>query len=187
MSAMPPETLQWMPTERLGSAQIDSRIRPWLIGQGLLSERLRSVGGEGYALKVADEYTAVLTPLQREDLGTASSAALVREVALQMRGKTWVYAQSLIPDATLDQFPWLAELGTSPIGQVMAGISGVERRPYEFVRVPASHPLGRRALEWIEERPEWLWARRALWRLRGLPVLVQEIFCPGIGHAVTRP
>lgn len=187
MSAIPLETLQWMPTEHLGGAQIEPHIRPWLIGQGLLSDRLRSAGGQAYALKVACEYTAVLTPAQREDLGTQAGAGLIREVSLQVQGKTWVYAQTIIPDDTLDQFPWLGELGDSPIGQVMAGMSGVERRPYEFGRMPLSHPLAQRALASIDERPDWLWARRALWRLRGSSVLVQEIFCPGIGHARTRP
>jgi chorismate lyase len=187
MSAMPPEALQWMPSERLGSAQVEPHIHPWLIGQGLLSERLREIGGDGYALKVACEYTAVLAPIERADLGTQAGAGLVREVALQVGGKTWVYAQTLVPDDTLKQFPWLGELGEAPIGQVMAGLSGVERRPYEFVRLPFAHPLAQRALEWMDERPDWLWARRALWRLRGSPVLVQEIFCPGIGHAGIRP
>jgi chorismate lyase len=187
MSAMPPESLQWMPTERLGGAQIETHIRPWLIGQGLLSDRLRSVGGEGYALKVAYEYTASLSPIQRDDLGTQAGAGLFREVCMQVGGKTWVYAQTIIPDDTLNLFPWLAELGEAPIGQVMAGISGLERRPYEFVKIPLSHALARHALEWIDEQPEWFWARRALYRLRGAPVLVQELFCPGIGHAGTRP
>jgi chorismate--pyruvate lyase len=174
--------LQWMPAERLGAVSIEPRLRQWLIGQGLLTARLRAVGGEQFRVRLAEQFSALLDATTRQDLGTTDTAALFREVSLQVGAATWVYAQSIIPDSTLGLFPWLAELGDSPLGETIGSMSGVTRQPYEFAAIPAAHPLALRVLALISERPAEIWARRAMLRLRGAPLIVQELFCPSIGQ-----
>jgi chorismate--pyruvate lyase len=42
------------------------------------------------------------------------------------------------------------------------------------------HPLFRRACVALRTRPSHLWARRSLFALRGMHILVTEVFLPGI-------
>jgi hypothetical protein len=48
--ARPIQSIQWLPAERLGQLTVDARLRPWLMGKGLLSVRLKEACGERYAL-----------------------------------------------------------------------------------------------------------------------------------------
>jgi chorismate lyase len=179
--------LQWMPAERLGAARVEPRLRQWLIGQGLLTARLRALGGEQFRVRLKEQFSGLLDAAARADLATTDTAALFREVSLEVAGATWVYAQCIIPDSTLGLFPWLAELGDAPLGETISAMAGVTRQPYEFAAIPAAHPLATRVLVLISERPAELWARRAVLRLRGAPLIVQELFCPSIGqHASPR-
>jgi chorismate--pyruvate lyase len=158
-----------------------------LIGQGLLTARLRAVGGDQFRVRLAEQFSGLLDAATRADLATADNAALFREVSLEVSDATWVYAQCIIPDSTLSLFPWLAELGDAPLGETIGSMSGVTRQPYEFAAIPATYALATRVLALISERPAELWARRAVLRLRGAPLIVQEIFCPSIGqHAGPR-
>ena len=38
--ATPIEAVQWMPAERLGQSTMEARVRSWLIGKGLLTQRM---------------------------------------------------------------------------------------------------------------------------------------------------
>jgi hypothetical protein len=42
------DSTQWLPAERLGQLDIDPRMRPWLIGNGLISRRVKDACGERY-------------------------------------------------------------------------------------------------------------------------------------------
>ena len=46
-------SIQWLPAERLGQLHVDANLRPWLIAKGLLSERIKAVCGERFALRGA--------------------------------------------------------------------------------------------------------------------------------------
>ena len=41
---------QWLPAERLGQLDVDARMRPWLIGKGLLTLRMKDACGERFEL-----------------------------------------------------------------------------------------------------------------------------------------
>ena len=43
------DPIQWLPAERLGQLDIEARMRPWLIGKGLLSVRMKDACGEKFA------------------------------------------------------------------------------------------------------------------------------------------
>ena len=60
---------EWLPAERLGQLDMDARMRPWLIGKGLITLRMKEVCGD--ALRPAPD-RAVDRPAERR----ASSRAL---------------------------------------------------------------------------------------------------------------
>jgi chorismate--pyruvate lyase len=171
----------WLPAERLGQFSVDGRLRSWLIGKGLLTLRLKAVCGARFSLQLVEQSTGLLSPAQKSGLGTSDTAAFFRDVEMCCDERVWVYAQTVVPDSTLSAHPWLAELGCAALGETLAGLSGFERRSYEFAWLAAAEPLCARALHHAEVGPTGLWARRSRLVLRGSPLLVQELFLPAMG------
>jgi len=171
----------WLPAERLGQLSVDGPLRPWLIGKGLLTLRLKAACGARFSLRLVEQSTGLLTPAQKNGLGTNDTAAFFRDVEMRCDERVWVYAQTAVPDSTLSAHPWLAELGDTALGETLVGLSGFERRSYEFAWLAADEPLCARALHHAEVGPAGLWARRSRLVLRGAPLLVQELFLPAMG------
>jgi chorismate--pyruvate lyase len=176
-----PVNVDWLPAERLGQFSVEPQVRSWLIGKGLLTQRLRAVCGERYAFRMAEQTTALLDLPQKQFLKTADQAALIRDVEMLCDDKLWVFARTLMPDSTLNAHPWLGELGDSALGETLNDLSGVERSSYEYAWMPAGHSLADRALRDRDDTPAGVWARRSRIALRGAPLLVQELFLPGMG------
>jgi chorismate-pyruvate lyase len=181
--ASKPDNTQWFPAERLGQLQVEPRMRPWLIGKGLTSLRMKDACGERYAARLVEQWTVLLSSEQKACLKVGDSAALFRDAELSCADQVWVFGQSVIPDATLCAHPWLAELGDCPLDEVLATLSGVERSSYEYAWLSAGDPLSARALRGAEVAPPGLWARRSRILLRGMPLLAQEAFMPSTGRA----
>ena len=175
------DSIQWLPAERLGQLSIDSRVRPWLIGKGLLSLRLKAVCHERFALKLVDQWTGLLGPSHKSALRVSDNAGLFRDVEMFCGEQVWVFAQTVMPDSTLCAHPWLAELGDSALGETLSDLSGVERSAYEYAWLPIGEAVTARALRDADISPAGLWARRSRVSLRSAPVLMQELFLPAIG------
>jgi chorismate lyase len=174
--------VEWLPAERLGQARIEIGVRSWMIGKGLLTQRLKDVCGDGFRLRMIEQNTGLLTAAHCAALQRNDMAGLFREVRMFCREKVWVYAQTVIPDSTLHLHPWLAELGDAALGETLSELSGVDRSSYEYAWLPASDPVAVRALNGTDIAPAGLWARRYRFTLRGMPLLVQELFFPAIGQ-----
>jgi len=171
----------WLPAERLGQFSVDGALRPWLIGKGLLTQRLKAVCGERFVFRLVEQSTGLLSQELRRGLGSADSAALFRDVEMRCGERVWVYAQTVLPDSTLGAHPWLAELGDSALGETLKDLTGLERSPYEYAWLPAADPLCARACQHAGVNPVGLWARRSRFTLRAAPMLVQELFLPSLG------
>src|SRR5450631_3893996 len=113
----PVDSIQWLPAERLGQLTMDAQVRPWLIGKGLISMRMKAVRGERFALRVVDQWTGLLSAAHKSALRSKDNAALFRDVEMSHGGAVWVFAQTIMPDSTLCAHPWLAELGDSALGE----------------------------------------------------------------------
>jgi chorismate-pyruvate lyase len=176
-------SVHWVPAERLGQLQVDPHLRPWLIAQGRLSVRLRSVCGDRYALRLAGLWSGLLNGSLKRKLGTDDDAGLFQDVEMCCADKVWVFAQTVIPDSTLCLNPWLAEMGDAPLDETLAVLSGVERSAYEYAWLPDGDPLTDRALRDARIKPGGLWARRSRVTLRRAPLLMQETFLPATGQS----
>ena len=162
---------------------MDARLRPWMIGKGLLTLRLKAVSNGSFALQVVDEWTGLLNAGHQSILRTDDDAGFFRDVEMNCKGQVWVFAQTIIPDSTLSAHPWLAELGESALGETLSDLSGVERSSYEYAWLPVDDPVTARALRDAEVKPAGLWARRSRLALRTAPLLIQELFLPAMGRA----
>ena len=178
----PVESVPWLPAERLGQLAMDARVRPWLIGKGLLTLRMKAICGDRFAARLVDQWTGLLGAAHQAALRTADEAALFRDVELSRADQVWVFEQAVIPDSTLSAHSWMAELGDAELGEMLAALSGVQRGSYEYAWLPAAEAVTARALRDAEVKPAGLWARRLRVALRGAPLLIQELFLPAVGR-----
>jgi chorismate lyase len=176
------ESIQWLPAERLGQLNVDSRVRPWLIGKGLLTSRMQAICHERFKLHLVDQWTGLLSASHRAALPSTDNAGLFRDVEMSCGHLVWVFEQTVIPDSTLCAHPWLAELGDTALGETLGDLSGVERSAYEYAWLPVAEAVTARALREAEIKPAGLWARRSRISLRGAPLLMQELFLPAMGR-----
>lgn len=186
------ESIQWLPAERLGQLDIDEKLRPWLIGKGILSERVKAVCGERFSLRLVDQWSSLLSNSHKLALRTRDNAGMFRDVELCSAGEVWVFAQTVTPDSTLCLHPWLAEMGDTALDETLNGLSGLERSSYEYAWLPgvnplsgdpsSGHPLTLRALRNAQLKVKGLWARRTRLSLRGAPLVMQEAFLPAVGR-----
>lgn len=177
------ETIQWHPAERLGQLSVDAHLRPWLIGNGLLTQRLKTVCGDRFAMQLVDQWTGLLSAAHRSALRVDDNAGLFRDVELRSGDKVWVFGETVVPDSTLSAHSWLAELGDAALGETLLGLSGVERGSYEYAWLPNSDAAASRALRDAQIKPAGLWARRSRIALRGAALLTQELFLPTLGRS----
>ncbi|HEX3847381.1 MAG TPA: chorismate lyase [Steroidobacteraceae bacterium] len=178
----PIQSVQWLPAERLGRLNMDSRVRSWLLGKGLTTLRMKSACGERFAARLVDQWSGKLEGSHLSPLRVNDGAGLFRDVELCCGDQVWVFEQSIIPDSTLTANSWLAELGDTGIGETLASLSKLERSSYEYAWLPVRQPVTARALREAEVRPAGLWTRRHRVALRGAPLLIQELFLPVVGR-----
>jgi chorismate--pyruvate lyase len=150
----------------------------WLSEPGLLTERLRACCDGQPGLSVISEVEAPLAAHDAALLQASGNAAFVREIELTCDGRPWVFAQTLIPQATLARQRWLESLGRAALGERLAAVPGLERGPLEFTRLVAGDRLYHRALRDRFDPPPSLWARRSWFAIAGDRLLVQEVFLP---------
>jgi chorismate--pyruvate lyase len=150
----------------------------WLAEPGLLTERLRACCDGEPGLSLIAEAEAPLAAEDAAVLRASGNTAFVREIALTCDGRPWVFAQTLIPEATLARQRWLSALGRAALGERLAAIPGIERGPLEYARLVVGDHLYHRALCGRCELPAVLWARRSWFEIAGDRLLVQEVFLP---------
>jgi chorismate--pyruvate lyase len=161
--------------DRLGAP---ATILSWLTEPGLLTERVRLGCGGEFGLRIVEQRHGLLAPEDAMALGVADLSAFFREVELTCDARAVVFAQTLVPDATLAAEPWLALLGNDALGPRLALTGGAVREPMEFARLAPGHALYARALRVVATPAASLWARRARYRLATHCLVVQEVFLP---------
>ena len=148
----------------------------WLAEPGLLTERLRACCEGRQGLTVVAERETPLAAAESALLQAPGNAAFVREIELTCDGRPWVFAQSLVPLATLARHGWLSTLGEAALGERLAAVPGLKRGPLEFARLTPGVALFHRALRQSADPPAELWARRSWFAIDGNRLLVQEVF-----------
>jgi chorismate--pyruvate lyase len=155
--------------------------RAWLVHPGSLTGRVITRHGamrvqvlqQSMRVPNEDEYRALGRPSHKR--------ALLREVLLHASARPVVLAHSIVGRTDLAR-AWhrVRTLGSRPLAAALFADPLVARSAFEFARLDSRHPLWRRAAELLDARPPALWARRSLFRRRGRPLMVTEVFLPGL-------
>jgi chorismate--pyruvate lyase len=176
---------QWGPLER-AERHAPPALRSWLAEPGLLTARIRALCGDRMTFRMLGPLrpTRLSDELQTR-LVLHAERCLLREIEFCCDGERVVYAQTVLPEPTLRQYPWLRELRDSPLGESLRQASEpLEREPLEYAALPPDDALAMAASDATPEAQQSiLWARRAVYRLGGRPILVQEVFLPALLRA----
>jgi chorismate--pyruvate lyase len=147
-----------------------------------LTAALRDHSGDRLGLAVVRQEDSDLHKLQA---GTLTAArGVVREVVLSGAGQPWVFAQTLIPLATISAHPWLVRMGEKPLGDALFHHDGVERSDLSFATLgPGTALFERVAALSLRDSADLLWARRSYFYLGQQRLLITEVFLPALCRA----
>jgi len=170
----------------------ESGLAPWLRNRGSLTRRIQQRCTD-FAVRNVCSGLACIAPDESALLGIAQQQlAWSREVFLYADGQPVVFAHSALAAGHL-RGVWseVRTLGNKPLGALLFAHPLVERKPLHYQALRNTHPLYRRAVGVLSDLPHRLWARRSLFYLDDAPLLVTEVFLPGIlrltAHAPASP
>lgn len=174
----------WQSLARLARAQVPARYLPWLLDSASLTRRIIGACSGEFHVRVQSQGWGRPRPDEAHALGMrAHTHALVRQVQLLCGNEPWVYARTIIPRATLTGVERrLAHLKSRSLGAVLFTDPSMRRGGAEVVRLAPGDALYELATRALAAPPAELWGRRALFELRGKPLLVSEFFLPAIGE-----
>ncbi len=156
-----------------------AREQSWLGDNASLTRRLSALG----EFAVAPLFQAVIPPRPEEArlLGLRPRrAALVREVILHLDRTPVVYARSVLPLASLSgRNRVLGHMANRSLGAELFRHPAARRDAVWLAQVPATDlPAPVRS----GDQPAW--GRQSLFRKRGRPLLVAEVFLPALWEKV---
>lgn len=156
-------------------------LAPWLRDRGSLTQRIQQRCAR-FAVRGVRSNLARIALDESALLGIApQQLAWSREVFLYADDQPVVFAHSACARQHL-RGAWSAvrTLGNKPLGALLFAHPLVERKPLHYRALRDTHPLYQRAATVMDVPPHRLWARRSLFYLHDAPLLVTEVFLPGI-------
>ena len=155
--------------------------RPWLTDRGSLTGR---IARRCPAVRVQVLFQGLRRPDRDERFlfGDHSGArVLVREVFLVCSDTPVVFAHTVVdPRHLCGAWRGILRLGNRPLGAALFADPRVRRYPLQQKKLGPHHELHARLKTFMGRPPPRLWGRRSLFRLRDSPILVTEVFLPGI-------
>jgi chorismate--pyruvate lyase len=155
--------------------------RSWLTDRGSLTQR---IADRCARFRVEVLFQGLRAPTRDEAFLFADggrSHVLVREVYLLCNDTPVVFAHSVARPRDV-RGPWnaLAGLGSRSLGSRLFTDPRVRRCPLHQKKITPAHELYERAVRRAPQVGASLWARRSLFLLHRSPILVTEVFLPGI-------
>ncbi len=181
---MPRQVFRWKSRPALAGAP--TFLYPWLADPGSLTARIVArcdrfrvqVLRETRALPFPDEHHLINLPSRRY--------AWLREVLLIADDVPVVFAHSILaPHDLTGAWHMARAIGSRPLGAALFADPGISRGPLRAARLTPTHPLHRHAAAAVGAILPTLWGRRSRFSRQGQPLLVTEVFLPGITGLAT--
>lgn len=161
---------QWRADTALSQRQLPSSLAPTMVDRGSLTAALRNISDGTFQVHVLSQVNGVpLWHEQRKLRCLPHSAALIRQVTLNIHGEAVVYARSIIPLPLANKgAQGLATLGDTPLGHLL----------FKDGRMRAS----RRDFSEASLANQRIHARRTPYEYLGHTILVSEFFLPALNQ-----
>jgi chorismate--pyruvate lyase len=162
-------------------AETAGGYRPWLLDRASLTQRIQS-RCRAFSVRHVSQRRGKVASTEDAPVGMRRGArALLRDVYLYCGETPVVFAHSVMPEKSLrGSWQALGRLGDKPLGAELFSNPRVRRTPLRFKKLHRHHELYRAASRMLPDPPAHLWARRSLFFLHRRPILVTEVFLPGI-------
>ena len=169
----------------LNTHSVPIELLDWLLDPGSLTSRLLHYCPDNFQVRPRAQYWSRPMLNEAQALGVnPQHICFIREVHLLCGKQPWVFARTVIPVTSLSgPRRRLARLGKKPLGAVLFADPHMRRSGIEIARLLPFHTLYQHAVEPLNSRPEEIWGRRSAFYLNDRPLLVNEIFLPGIDSA----
>lgn len=167
-------------------------IIDWLTGPQILSAALGKVYTE-VSLKLLSEGPESIMETEQEALSKLAPVQadyFVRSVFLLGDKVPVIFARTVIPASTYAQYKEnFTTLGNQFIGmRLLHNKENVVRSEFEYATINAQHPLYQKAAGFGNQTQEHtLWARRSLFWIEGLPLLITELFLSSLSRVASPP
>lgn len=172
----------WRTRKRLMGLSIPDNISPWLFDQGSLTRRILLNCNKQFRVEVLSQkwQRPMLNEAMR--LGVhAEHYAFIREVLLYCGDEPWVYARSVLPHKTLTgKRRRLGKLGNRPLGEILFSDPDIKRDALEVANIKHEQRMFQQATQCLDKPPESIWGRRSVFHWHKKPLLVNEVFLPGV-------
>jgi chorismate--pyruvate lyase len=152
--------------------------------RGLLTAHLQAFFGKPYTLRLVEQRRGVPDSTEASALDCPAQEMFVREIELVINNRPMVFAQTLVPDATMQANPWLATLGGNALGEKLSTVESLTRGAFECASLRPGEVLWQRSLRNAQTLPRTLWARRSWFSVAGLRLLVTEVFLPEFAECI---
>ena len=146
-----------------------------LFDPGSLTQLLRSLGDLQVKKRLQDWCVPYLDEQLLLDKQASRNLALTREVSLHINDQPFVFARSILPNATL-QGPnrFLRHWDTRPLGEFLFSHRLCKRGMFQYTRIAGNHGLLPEDLR----SSGCLWGRRSVFYLNQQPLIVAEFYLP---------
>ena len=154
------------------------RYRQWLTDRGSLTQRIEA-RSPGMTVKVVFQGRRRLHRDERFLLRNGTQA-LTRDVVLYCGANPVVYAHSVLaPGDRGAGWRLMQGMGSRPLGAALFTDPRIRRLKLRQHKPGRGHELFRQAAR-IAQSGKTLWARRSLFMVGKSPILVTEVFLPGV-------
>jgi chorismate lyase len=154
----------------------------WLSDTGSLTQKIEKAIGQKLTVKVLRDRPQSLYQDEYHYFQNRIKRCRVREVLLCVNERPLVIARSIIPTLSASGSNHsILRLGTRPLGAVLfckTRMHSKSNPQRDIARLDKSTPLWKGFNKTGITLPSSLWARRTLYRLKGHPILVNEVFLP---------
>ncbi|MEH8019970.1 chorismate lyase [Rheinheimera metallidurans] len=153
-------------------AVLPATLAAWVLEPASLTARLKQHCSE-FRVQVLQERPVAL-PNFLQPLLPNTKQAQVREVILWCDNQPCVYAQSWLPEQTINTLRPLASLGERPLGEYIFQHQSLRRGPIEATTL---------AIEFAQlNLASTCYVRRSVFQLENQPLLVAEAFLPAMAN-----
>jgi chorismate--pyruvate lyase len=157
-------------------------MRPWLSDPGSFMQRLKNHGITNAQIQIlAEGWNAPFEEERRMLNLPISDEAWVREVSIQSDNRIWMYARTVIPQATLTgKERILQHLKTRSLGSILFSYPDMKRGEFDYFYIDQQSSWYDKIATYLTMPNEILSARRSMFTLGDKSLLLTEVFFPEI-------
>ena len=164
--------------------QAPRQWQPWLSDTGSLTQKIEQAIGQKLEVVVLRDCRQNVDSDESRYFHFKIKHCRIREVLLCANGIPLVMARSIIPTMSASGSNHeVLRLGKKPLGAVLFAKTRMhsQKKPLrEIARLDKQSALWKKCLQLYPELPSASWARRTLYKLKGRPLLVSEVFLPAL-------